>query len=166
MTTLPTDNKEYSAIEIRNFIQRLFPNRKLVLSQFTFFGHLGVSKATGNTFRRGRRCYRLLDILSIACVISLKEQGISLKNIEAVPALIQSNVEDIFSKNSGCKLSGYKDVISLVIPDSLTQNMALELFLDNNLDKQAIFWSFDLSALVCNIKALVQEETADVQVAA
>ncbi|MDR2337450.1 MAG: hypothetical protein LBE20_02230 [Deltaproteobacteria bacterium] len=166
MTTLLTNNKEYSTIEVRNFIQRLFPNRKLVLSQFTFFGHLGVAKATGNTFRRGRRCYRLVDMLSIACVISLKEQGIALKNIEAVPALIQSNVENIFVKKSSCKLNGYGNTISLVIPDELTHNLALEQFLDKNLDKHAIFWSFDLSALVNNIKALAHEEIADIQVAA
>ena len=74
MTIFP----EFSASEIRQVLQGLFPHRRLVLSQFTFFNNIGVSLPTGETFRRGRRCYRLEDILSIATVLALKEEGIPL----------------------------------------------------------------------------------------
>ncbi len=76
---------EYSASDIRKLLQQLFPQRRLVLSQFTFFSHRGVARATGETYRRGRRCYRLHDILSIASIIALKEEGIPLKNIRVDP---------------------------------------------------------------------------------
>ena len=146
--------REYNAIEIRSIVQQLFPNRKLVLSQFTFFGHLGVAKATGSTFRRGRRCYRLIDILPVACVLSLKEQGIPLKNIESVPALIQNHSESLFSGEYGCTLSGYGNTVSLCIPGEFSHNSALDEFLDTSVRKHAIFWTFDISTLVANLKRI------------
>ena len=158
--------REYNAIEIRSIVQQLFPNRKLVLSQFTFFGHLGVAKATGNTFRRGRRCYRLIDILSVACVLSLKEQGIPLRNIESVPSLIQHYSKILFSKESGCKLSGYGNTVSLFIPGESEDNSALSEFLNPASSKRAIFWTFDISALVANLKRISAEEAVHSSMAA
>ena len=138
--------KEFSAIEVREIIQKLFPHRKLVLSQFTFFGHAGVARPTGDTYRRGRRCFKLADLLPIAAVLALKEQGIPLKNIESAPALIQSHTQDIFS-TPGCKLSGYGKSLSLSIPGKNTNNNALEALLDSNNVEGSLFWTFDLSLL-------------------
>ena len=138
--------KEFSAIEVREIIQKLFPHRKLVLSQFTFFGHAGVARPTGDTYRRGRRCFKLADLLPIAAVLALKEQGIPLKNIEEAPALIQMHIQDIFN-TPGCKLSGFGKNICITIPGKNVQNNALDEFLNPNGNDSCLFWTFDLSML-------------------
>lgn len=157
--------KEFSAIEVREIIQKLFPHRKLVLSQFTFFGHAGVARATGTTFRRGRRCFVISDLLPIATVLALKEQGIPLKNIEKAPMLIQENISDIFA-NSGCKLSGYGDNLSLVIPGKLDVNEALDHLLNSGSSEQSLFWTFDLSRLCSQLYNICTGEQEKLAVAA
>ncbi len=152
MNTLLENTREYTAIEIREIMQQVFPTRKLVLSQLTFFGHLGAVKATGESFKRGRRCYHIADLLPFACIISLKEQGIPLKNIKELPTLLQNNITSICSRNSGCKVSGYGDTVSLTIDGEMIENAALDEFLA--LEKQSIFWSFDLSTLVNKLNQL------------
>jgi DNA-binding transcriptional MerR regulator len=104
---------EYSATEIRKLLQGLFPHRRLVLSQFTFFNQIGIAKPTGSGFKRGRQCYRLEDLLSIATILALKEEGIPFKNIEVVPKIIQQNAARIFEIGEGCRLSGHGDAIVL-----------------------------------------------------
>ena len=108
---------EFSASEIRKLLQELFPLRRLVLSQFTFFNQIGVAKPTGETFRRKRRCYKIADVLPIAVVLALKEQGIPLKNIAHVPLLIQEKAQEIFQFGKGCRLYGMGDSISLKLPE-------------------------------------------------
>lgn len=157
--------KEYSAIEVREIIQKLFPHRKLVLSQFTFFNHAGIARATGETFRRGRRCFKLSDLLPVAAVLALKEQGIPLKNIESAPKLMQENIQKIFS-TPNCKLSGCGSSISLIIPGSNPQNEALGRLLDSNNSEQMLFWTFDLSKLCSQLKRIVSDSCEDFAVAA
>ena len=120
---------EYTASEIRKLLQAMFPHRRLVLSQFTFFNQVGVARPTGETFRRKRRCYRLADVLPIACVLQLKEEGIPLKNIEAVPALLQTHLQRIFKIGTGCRLTGYGSKISLSFPGEKAPLDPLESFL-------------------------------------
>ena len=145
---------EYTAIEIRKCLQRLFPTRKLVLSQFTFFNQIGVAKATGENIKRGRRCYRFSDVLSIAAVIALKEAGIPLKNIVNVPSLIQENAhkvltQQVLAAKTFCKLCGFKNTVVLKLPDdSQTSNLAIDNFLNSSYGQgTSLFWSFDLGLL-------------------
>jgi DNA-binding transcriptional MerR regulator len=150
--------QEYSASEIRKMLQQLFPHRKLVLSQFTFFNQIGVARPTGVTSRRGRQCYKLEDVLSIACVIALKEEGISLKNISELPQLIQQNSKKIFEQGSGCRLSGCGDKLSLIFAGETIKNFALETFFDSS--EVRMFWSFDVGALSEKLAIIFASQTA------
>ena len=146
---------EYSASQIRKILQELFPRRRLVLSQFTFFNQVGVAKPTGVTFRRGRRCYRLEDLLSIACILALKEEGIPYKNVDQVPAILQAHAERIFASGHGCRLSGFGDIVNLVLPGEEQSNAALLDYLSE--DKEPIlFWSFDVGLLAEQLQAVAQ----------
>lgn len=138
--------KEYSASEVRKLLQFLFPHRRLVLSQFTFFNQNGVAKPSGDTYRRGRRCYQLQDLLSIACVLALKEEGIPFKNIECVPELIRENLNRIFLFNDECFLSGFSDVISMKFGEESTQSEALEAFLSSP-EQKSLYWGFDITLM-------------------
>ena len=166
-----SDDLEYAASEIRRILQGLFPQRRLVLSQFTFFNQVGVAKPTGSTFRRGRRCYRLEDVLSIACILSLKEEGIPLKNIESVPALIQEHAERIFRAGIGTRLSGYGSEISLSYAFEEKNQAPLDALLSSEND-HLLFWSIDVGLLAAQLRAVAQdalrpdEEKDDVQRAA
>ena len=148
---------EYSASNIRKILQQLFPERRLVLSQFTFFNQIGVAKPTGETSRRGRQCYRFEDMLSIATVLALKEEGIPLKNIGNAPQLIQENVEKIFNTGAGCRLSGAAEHISLNFPGEEQENIALEKVLSGEVDGK-LFWSFDVGLLSMQLRAVVDGE--------
>lgn len=140
-------SEEYSASEVRVLLQQLFPTRRLVLSQFTLFGHIGVARPTGLTFRRKRRCFRLADLLPIACVLALKEQGIPLKNIQNLPSLIQQHAQRIFELGSGCRVSGGPDGIHLSLRgEACGSNEPLEDLLSGKL-MGSIFWGFDIGAL-------------------
>jgi hypothetical protein len=159
---------EYSASEVRKILQKLFPQRRLVLSQFTFFNQVGVTKPSGITFRRGRQCYTLHDVLPIACVLALKEEGIPLKNIECVPRLIQENVDRIFSLGPNSRIIGFGDVITLQLADDTSSNVAVQAFLSSESHSESsLFWSFDVGALA---KTLVEVEAsradAEVRIAA
>ena len=143
---------EYSAIEIRGILQALFPERRLVLSQFTYYLHAGVSNPSGETIRRKRRCYRLEDLLPIAVVLYLKEQGIPLKNINNAPQIVQDNSAYIFSRGQGCRLSGFADQISLFIPgvSANRESSALNAFLEDSLqssEARRLFWSVDVGLI-------------------
>ena len=146
------DDIEYSASGIRKILQQLFPHRRLVLSQFTFFNQIGVARASGSTFRRGRRCYKLEDLLSIACVLALKEEGIPLKNICQVPQLIQENALRIFTAGANCRLIGYKDLVALQMPNSNTPNPPLEAFLAEEAAEAKLFWSYDVGLLAMQLR--------------
>ena len=147
MTIFP----EFSASEIRQVLQGLFPHRRLVLSQFTFFNNIGVSLPTGETFRRGRRCYRLEDILSIATVLALKEEGIPLKNIGDSPKVIRECSEKIFSAGPGVRLSGHGASVQLNFPGQHEYSESFIEFLLNT-DKPSFFWSFDVGALAVQLR--------------
>lgn len=153
---------EYSASEIRKILQQLFPQRRLVLSQFTFYNHCGVAKPTGDTFRRGRRRYRLPDILPIACVLALKEEGIPLKNISLLPTLVQECAEKIVGSGESCKLSGYGEHIHI---ENGTANTALEAFLLNT-DGTHIFWSYDVGLLAKQLKNIIFNQQSEIRQAA
>ncbi len=162
--------KEYSACEIRKVLQELFPHRRLVLSQFTFFNQIGVAKANGSSFRRGRRCYLLKDILPIACVLALKEEGIPLKNLGDAPQRIQKNIDKIFNQDISSILMGYGDTISLDISDGEPDQRALNEFLEFG-DKK-LFWSFDLTSMAAQLQSVItgdyrreQEQATALQVA-
>jgi hypothetical protein len=158
---------EYSACEVRKILQHLFPQRQLVLSQLTFFAHSGVSEATGSTFRRGRRCYRLEDMLSIGCVLSLKENGIPLKAISELPALIRSLASRIMQLEDRCYVSGWGENVLLHFESEIKSPPPLELFL-NSEQQLGIFWSLDLtdfarSLIVASTEAfLVQDNSVGV----
>lgn len=162
---------EYSASDIRRILQQLFPHRRLVLSQFTFFNQIGVAKPTGEQFRRGRRCYRLEDILSIAAVIALKEEGIPLKNISCVPQLIQERSAEIFRSargdvGRGCRLSGFGESVVLLAAGERLPNTALDIFLSDDAEGR-LFWSYDLGLLAAQIQQLASSvEVSGVQKAA
>ncbi len=145
---------EYSASDIRKILQQLFPQRRLVLSQFTFYNHAGVAVATGETFQRGRRRYRLSDLLPVACVLALKEEGIPLKNISAVPELLQKHAHRIFEEGKSCRISGFADTIVIENQEEPTDNFALERFL-NEASKPQLFWSYDVGVLANQLKQLV-----------
>ena len=150
--------REFSASGIRKVLQKLFPQRRLVLSQFTFFNQIGVARPNGSTFKRGRRCYLLGDILPIAVVLALKEEGIPLKNIECVPELIQERAKDIFEKGPGCWLAGHGERISLSMPGSDQANKALEDFLDTE-SSSLLFWGVDVGLLALQIDEIVSSLT-------
>lgn len=137
---------EFSASEIRRILQKVFPQRRLVLSQFTFFNQIGIAKPTGATFRRGRRCYRLEDLLSIASVLALKEEGIPFKNIEGLPILLQEHADQIFAIRKGCKVSGFAGIIDLELPGVKKETRALEAFLTEP-SRSSLFWSYEVGLL-------------------
>jgi len=153
-------SSEYSASRVRNMLQKLFPERRLVLSQFTFFNQCGVAKPSGETFKRGRRCYRLFDILPIATVLALKEEGIPLCNIESVPSLIQQHAELIFQTGAGCRLAGHGPALSLSIPGSFSDARPLESLLAEASD-HFLFWSFDVGALSETLSKLASGESIE-----
>lgn len=148
--------KEYSASEVRKLLQRLFPHRRLVLSQFTYYNQCGVAKPLGNSYRRGRRCYRLMDVLPIASVLALKEEGIPLKNIEALPPLIHDNLERIFDAGPNTRLHGYGQDIVLLFPGEEAPNVALQSFL-TEFQSPSLYWSFDVGLLARQLQALSVE---------
>ena len=144
-------DREYSASEIRKLLQQLFPNRRLVLSQFTFFNQIGIAKPSGETFRRGRRCYKLEDVLSIALVLALKEEGIPFKNIEELPKLVQLHAKTIFTVGEGCRVSGYGSEIDLQIPGVNYSTRSLETLIAES-DRPLLFWSYDVGVLAKRIR--------------
>lgn len=150
-----TSQLEYSASDIRRVLQELFPTRKLVLSQFTFYNQIGVARPTGETFRRGRRCYRMSDILPIACVIALKEKGIPLKNIESLPSLLQERSEQIFAHGKDCFVSGFGTAVSLQLPGDHSSDVCLDSFLDGGEEETALFWSYDVGELASRLSAVI-----------
>ncbi|MCC6933643.1 MAG: hypothetical protein IT292_10385 [Deltaproteobacteria bacterium] len=158
--------REYSAIEVRELIQKIFPQRKLVLSQFTFFNHVGVAKPSGETFRRGRRCYRLVDLLSVVTVLALKEQGIPLKNIDLVPSLIQENAQTIFNIGAGCRLSGHGSTVSLNLPNQNSANEALDSLLGGEMRKDILFWSYDVGLLARQLQEVAEQDLRQFSIAA
>ena len=144
--------QEYSASEVRKLLQILFPQRRLVLSQFTFFNQVGVSTPSGSTSRRGRRCYRLQDLLSIACVLALKEEGIPYKNLEGLPKMIQDSLTKIFSFQEACIASGWGAKVNLCFGLETSNADSLTSFLDQA-DLLSLFWSFDVSSLAQQLLA-------------
>ncbi len=142
---------EYSATEIRRILQELFPQRRLVLSQLTFFNQVGVAKPTGTTFRRGRRCYRLEDLLSVACMLALKEEGIPYKNVANLPALVQQQAQKIFALGTGCRLSGFSDNIVLQFPGESLEAPSLQQFLAGD-SSPLLFWGFDVGVLASQLQ--------------
>ena len=127
---------EFTASEVQVLLQQLFPKRKLVLSQLTFFLQAGVARPTGESFCRKRRCYRLADILPIACVLQLKEEGIPLKNIADVPSILQNNLSRIFNVCCGtdsansCRLMGCGGNVSLIFNDSENPKSAHQMLIE------------------------------------
>ncbi|MCB0360739.1 MAG: hypothetical protein KDD44_13920, partial [Bdellovibrionales bacterium] len=136
---------------------------RLVLSQFTFFNQNGVSQPTGETFRRGRRCYRLPDVLPIACVLALKEEGIPLKNLSGLPELIRENVEAIFSRGSSCRIAGFGETISLRFAGQ--EAPAVTEFLENS-DRSLLCWSFDIGELAQQLLELAYSQLPGIRKAA
>ena len=163
-------NVEYSISEMRTLLQQLFPARRLVLSQFTLFGQLGVARPTGSTFRRKRRCFRLVDLLPIACVLALKEQGIPLKNIQNLPGLLQMHAQRIFEIGRGCRVTGGPDGIHLSLPgEECGENGPLSSFLSGEVFT-SLFWGFDVGALAdqlyeCAVKLSMDHSEAVREVA-
>ena len=117
----------------------------MVLSQLTFFNQSGVSIPSGEEFRRGRRCYKLVDLLPIACVLALKEQGIALKLISHIPDTIRKNMQEIFSFSKTCKIVGCGDEVALGVEDDGVEEEFLSRFLSGELP-QKLFWVYDLSS--------------------
>jgi hypothetical protein len=152
-TGIDAQTSEFSASQIRRMLQQLFPHRRLVLSQFTFFNQIGVAKATGETLRRGRRCFKLEDILSIATVIALKEEGIPLKNIDALPGLIQANALQIFERGPGCRTSGFSNHVSLTFNGTHLAGEPLTNFLSEE-GSCFLFWSYDVGALAQRLREI------------
>ncbi len=152
---------EFSASEIRRILQRVFPQRRLVLSQFTFFNQIGIARPTGATFRRGRRCYRLEDLLSIASVLALKEEGIPFKNIEGLPLILQSHADQIFAIRRGCRVSGFAGIIDLELPGLMKETKALEAFLSEP-TRSSLFWSYEVGLLADQLYEIASnKEIAD-----
>ncbi len=152
---------EYTASQIRKLLQQLFPHRKLVLSQFTFFCQTGVSAPSGEMVKRGRRCFRLVDILPMAALLGVKEEGIPYKNVEGLPLLVRQNAERIFETGAGALLSGYGADLSLRFPGEGWKGSAIEVFLDHAItggESQMLFWSYDVGELARQLLVVVQEE--------
>jgi hypothetical protein len=149
------ENAEFSATEIRKILQGLFPHRRLVLSQFTFFNQVGVATPTGSTYKRGRRCYRLRDLLSIACILALKEEGIPYKNVEDVPRMIQEDAERIFAAGEGCRLYGVGGKVGLCFPGSQNNPEPLDAMLDCETGL-GLFWGFDVGLLATQLSEAAQ----------
>ncbi len=148
---------EFTASGVRRIIQDMFPTRKLVLSQFTLYHQIGLSKPSGDNFKRGRRCYRLYDLLPIALVLVLKEQGIPNKNIGNLPKLISGHAEQIFNQGRGVRVSGYKEVCNLSLLDEshgLGEDIALLAMLAEDpisSGVQDLYWSYDIGYLASEL---------------
>ena len=142
---------EFSASNIRSILQKLFPERRLVLSQFTFFNQCGVATPTGQTYRRGRRCYQIYDILPIAAVLALKEEGIPLCKIKNAPQMIQTRARRIFELGEGCLLSGFGEVVTLSLKGEEVSQDAISALIEA--DSPLLFWSFDVGMLAKRIEA-------------
>lgn len=143
---------EYTASDVQAMLQEMFPRRKLVLSQLTLFNQNGVCQPTGVTFRRGRRCYRIQDLLPTICVLVLKEEGIPFKNIASVPQLVRDHADLILNQSSkarcSVRLAGCGDVVSLMISGDSSDMAALNSLLDTPSSTNAnLFWSCDVAAL-------------------
>ncbi len=153
------DEVEFSASEVRVVMQKLFPHRKLVLSQFTFFMQVGIARPSGKSFRRGRRCYRLEDLLPIATVLALKEEGIPFKNVPDLPELVHNAAAKVFSIGSGCRLSGHGSKIDLIVPGAERFGTgALDSLLSaNSLGLQQMFWSLDIGLLAEQLQVTAAE---------
>ncbi|MBL7662290.1 hypothetical protein JNK13_06005 [bacterium] len=149
---------EYTASEMREILRRLFPERRLVLSQFTFFNHSGITKPSGLSYKRGRRCFCLVDILPIAVVLTLKEQGIPLKNANRVPLLVQEKAQEILSFNQTYRLTGFGSHLCLTTLADPQPNIPLEYFL-NETKGDTLFWGLDLSAVAQNLLRAINGET-------
>lgn len=140
---------EFTATQLRDILLRMFPYRRLVLSQFTFFNQEGVISASGGRFRRGRRCYVLEDILPAATVLALKERGIPLKSIQGLPALIRPKSREIFlhaEHQVAAKVCGFGTSVSLQLAGDRPGAPELEKLLCENADVK-LFWSFNVSSL-------------------
>ena len=145
---------EFNASGVRRIIQEMFPMRKLVLSQFTLYFHTGVAKPSGENYKRGRRCYRLYDLLPIALVLILKEQGIPNKNIGHMPRVISEKAEQIFEFGRGVRVSGFKEVCHLAFPEEDGRDLALLSMLeDDNIASgiQDLYWSYDVGYLASEL---------------
>jgi DNA-binding transcriptional MerR regulator len=145
MSDFDLNTSEFTASEARIILQELFPARKLVLSQLTFFNQSGVSIPSGANIKRGRRCYRVYDLLPIALVLALKEQGIPNKNVARVPALIQAHLNEIFSSKEACQISGIDDIVYLSLPGSHAPDEAIVKLLYGS--SVHFFWSYDAAYL-------------------
>lgn len=147
---------EYTATEARLILQDLFPSRKLVLSQFTFYNQNGVGSPSGTRLVRGRRCYKLVDLLPIAIVLALKEQGIPNKNVSLVPSIIKEHSSLIFSIEGSCQISGIGEVVHLKLPNSSSKEIdpAIEYFLSGQSDE--MFWSYDVGSLAKEISRITE----------
>lgn len=149
---------EYIATEIRDILLDIFPHRKLVLSQFTFFVRSGVAEPSGEVYRRGRRCFRLPDLLSIACVLALKERGIPLKVLGDLPSEIRANAGYIMATHAPCWIAGFGDDVELVLCDSVSGGVShrgslVDRFLDDdNAGKTLLMWRFDVTSLAIALK--------------
>ena len=141
---------EFSASNIRSILHKLFPERRLVLSQFTFFNQCGVATPTGETFRRGRRCYQVFDILPIATVLALKEEGIPLCKIKNAPQMVQERARRIFELGEGCYLSGFGDVVTLSLKGEEVSQESISALIAA--DAPLLFWSFDVGLLARRIE--------------
>jgi hypothetical protein len=153
---------EYTASHIRKLLQQLFPHRKLVLSQFTFFCHSGVSAPSGAQVRRGRRCFTLEDVLPMAALLGVKEEGIPYKNAEGLPLLVRQNAEQIFRAGNGTLISGYGKEISLRFPGESWHGSAIEAFLNHEISstgEQMLFWSYDVGDLARQLLLVAGEES-------
>ena len=148
---------EYTASDLRALMKDLFPHRSLVLSQFTLFCRSGVSSATGSSFKRGRRCFRLEDLLPMAAVVALKEEGVSLSAVPSLPSLVRENAPDIFEFGAGCRLFFCSGLLSLFMPGLSAPGSsvaafrnacgsALESFLDGSAGP-VFCWGFDIGLL-------------------
>lgn len=152
---------EYTASQIRKLLQQLFPHRKLVLSQFTFFCQTGVSAPSGDIVKRGRRCFRLADILPMAALLGVKEEGIPYKNVDGLPVMVRQNADEIFKAGPGTLMAGYGKTLSLRFPGEHWTGSAVESFLDHVITEpreQMLFWSYDVGELARQLLVVAQEE--------
>jgi len=147
---------EFNASGVRRIIQEMFPMRKLVLSQFTLYYHMGVATPSGENYKRGRRCYRLYDLLPIALVLILKEQGIPNKNIGHMPKVISEKAEEIFEVGRGVRISGFKEVCHLAFPEEKGRDRALLSMLEDDISSgvQDLYWSYDVGYLASELVRL------------
>ncbi|MDD2943259.1 MAG: hypothetical protein PHC51_09875 [bacterium] len=161
-----TTDVEFSATEVREILLKLFPHRKLVLSQFTFFASSGVGSPTGKTFRRGRRCYVLEDLLPIACVLSLKERGIALKVLGSFPSMIKEKAHSILYQGDKCWIAGFGGDVELCNSQTPSGQL-VDRFLSSEVPQQ-LFWRFNVTSMAEELlqAAMTHEVVTDIAVAA